>query len=67
MLLRTHTRDTPWVVVRADDKHQARLNVIRDILARVHAPDVMRKLARPDARVVREFSEPLLGSGWVAR
>jgi hypothetical protein len=65
MLLRTHTRDAPWMVVRADDKHQARLNVIRDILARVPAPGVARRLARPDARVVREFSEPLL-EAWVA-
>jgi hypothetical protein len=67
MLLRTHSRDAPWVVVRADDKHQARLNVIRDMLARVPAPKVKRKLARPDARVVREFGEQLLSSGWVAR
>jgi polyphosphate kinase len=67
MFLRTHTRDAPWMVVRADDKRQARLNVIRDILARVPAPDVKRKLARPDARVVCEFSESLLGSGFVAR
>jgi polyphosphate kinase len=66
MLMRTHTRDAPWMVVRADDKHQARLNVIRDILARVPAPDVARKLARPDARVLREFSEPLVSAGWVA-
>ncbi|HEV2229289.1 MAG TPA: polyphosphate kinase 2 [Steroidobacteraceae bacterium] len=67
MFLRTHTREAPWMVVRADDKRQARLNVIRDILARVPAPDVARRLARPDARVLREFTEPLLGSGWVAR
>jgi len=67
MFLRTHTRDAPWMVVRADDKRQARLNVIRDILARVPAPDVKRKLARPDARVVCEFSESLFGSGFVAR
>jgi polyphosphate kinase 2 len=67
MLERTHTRDAPWIVVRADDKHQARLNVIRDILARVPAPDVTRRLARPDPRVLREFSAPLLRSGWVAR
>ena len=66
MFVRTHTRDAPWVVVRADDKHQARLNVIRDILARVPAPDVRKKLARPDARVVREFSESLFDSGFVA-
>jgi polyphosphate kinase len=67
MLTRTHSRVAPWIVVRADDKHQARLNVIRDMLARVPAPDVERRLARPDARVVREFSEQLLTSGWVAR
>ncbi|HWW32176.1 MAG TPA: polyphosphate kinase 2 [Steroidobacteraceae bacterium] len=67
MFLRTHTRDAPWMVVRANDKRQARLNVIRDILARVPAPDVKRKLARPDARVVCEFSESLFGSGFVAR
>jgi polyphosphate kinase 2 len=66
MLARTHTREAPWIVVRADDKHQARLNLIRDLLARVPAPDVRRKLARPDPRVVREFSEQLLAAGWVA-
>jgi hypothetical protein len=54
------------MVVRADDKHQARLNVIRDMLARVKTPDVARRLSRPDPHVVREFSEPLL-EGWVAR
>jgi polyphosphate kinase 2 len=67
MLLRTHQQEAPWIVVRADDKHQARLNVIRDLLARVPAPDVDRRRARPDARVAREFSESLLASGWVAR
>jgi polyphosphate kinase len=67
MLERTHSREAPWMVVRADDKEQARLNVIRDILARVPAPDVSRKLARPDPRVVREFEAGLLDSGWVAR
>jgi polyphosphate kinase len=66
MFARTHTPEAPWIVVRADDKHQARLNIIRDILARVPAPDVARKHVRPDPRVVREFNEQLLESGWVA-
>jgi len=66
MLARTHSESAPWVVVRADDKQQARLNVIRDILARVPAPDVARKLARPDPRVVREFSAQLLTAGFIA-
>src|SRR5215472_7584748 len=67
MLTRTHSAEAPWVVVRADDKQQARLNVIRDILARVPAPGVARKAARPDPRVLREFSAGLLASGFVAR
>jgi polyphosphate kinase len=67
MLLHTHQPEAPWVVVRADDKHQARLNVIRDMLARVPAPGVDPRRARPDARVVREFRASLLASGFLAR
>jgi polyphosphate kinase 2 (PPK2 family) len=67
MLLRTHHADAPWILIRADDKHQTRLNVIRDILARIPSPDVRRKLARPDPRVAREFHPSLLRSGWIAR
>ncbi len=32
MLLRSHTADAPWTVVRADSKHRARLNAIKIIL-----------------------------------
>jgi polyphosphate kinase 2 len=67
MLLRTHHAAAPWIVVRADDKHQARLNVIRDMLARLQLRDGKRKPRRPDPRVAREFDPQLLGSGWVAR
>jgi polyphosphate kinase 2 (PPK2 family) len=34
MLLRTHSVFAPWIVVKADDKKAARLNIIRDILSR---------------------------------
>jgi polyphosphate kinase 2 len=67
MLLRTHRPDAPWTVVRADDKRQARLNVIRDILARVPAPGVKSRHTHPDRRVAREFSPALIDSGWLAR
>ena len=67
MLLRTHHAEAPWILIRADDKRQTRLNVIRDILARIPSPDARRKLARPDPRVAREFHQGLLRSGWVAR
>jgi polyphosphate kinase len=67
MLRRTHHAAAPWVVVRADDKHQARLNIIRDMLARIPSPEARHRALRPDARVAREFNETLLASGWVAR
>jgi len=67
MLRRTHQPAAPWIVVRADDKRQARLNVIRDMLARIPARSVSRRHARPDARVAREFDASLLTSGFLAR
>ena len=67
MFIATHQPEAPWIVVRADDKHHTRLNVIRDMLARIPAPDVDRRHARPDLRVAREFSEELISSGWIAR
>jgi polyphosphate kinase len=67
MLSSTHVGRAPWIVVRADDKHQARLNVMRDMLKRIPAPGVQRRHARSDPRVVREFSDSLLSTGWIAR
>jgi polyphosphate kinase 2 (PPK2 family) len=67
MLLRTHKRKCPWIIVRADDKKSARLNVIRDILHRVECPDTSEHPARPDTQFVREFSRKLLKNGWIAR
>ena len=66
MLLRTHHADAPWMVVRANDKQQARLNVIRDVLRRVPSAKKHRHAAPADPRVVRKFHPTLLSSGWVA-
>jgi polyphosphate kinase len=35
MLKRTHTVDSPWVIIRSHDKHKARLNAMKVILASV--------------------------------
>ncbi len=67
MLQRTHHDDAPWMVVRADNKQQARLNVIRDMLSRVPTGKKRRTTPRPDPRIVREFRDSLIASGWVAR
>ena len=52
MLQRTSSPQSPWIVVRADDKRRARLNVIRDLLARLACPETDKHLAVPDPEIV---------------
>jgi polyphosphate kinase 2 (PPK2 family) len=66
MLTRTHSEDLPWHVVRADDKKQARLNVIRHLMARVDCPDKDAHLAQPDPDIVFDFAEEQIQSGRIA-
>jgi polyphosphate kinase 2 len=56
MLMRTHSREIPWWIVRADDKREARLNVIRHLLTQIPCPAIDHSLARPDPRIVFEFA-----------
>jgi polyphosphate kinase 2 len=67
MLTRTHHEDGPWTVVRADHKYEARLNVIRDILARIPYAGAKRSAAGADPQVAREFNVSLITSGWLAK
>lgn len=66
MLARTSTPLSPWLVVRADDKHLAHLNVIRDLLSRVTCPKADKHLAVPDPSVVFPYDEAHAGAGLLA-
>ncbi len=66
MLERTHTVLSPWAIVRADDKQQARLNVIRDLLWRLEYPGRHRRLRRPDKAVVLPYTVGSLERGLLA-
>lgn len=52
MLEETSSPQSRWIVVRADDKRAARLNVIRDLLVRLACPETDRHLATPDPGIV---------------
>ena len=67
MLARTHSESAPWRIVRADDKHQARLNLMRDILSRLPYADKKKKLIQPDADIVFEFTPNCIQSQRLAR
>jgi polyphosphate kinase 2 len=56
MLAKTSSAKSPWIIVRADDKHSARLNVIRDLLMRLDCPGTRKHLAVPDRSIVFKSS-----------
>ena len=55
MLAETSSEQSPWIVVRADDKRAARLNVIRDLISRLECPETDKHLATPDPSIVFPF------------
>jgi polyphosphate kinase 2 len=67
MFDRTHNETTPWYVVRADDKKQARLNVIRHLMSRVDCPDKDQHAADPDPSIVFTYHQGCIESGAIAR
>jgi polyphosphate kinase len=67
MFRRTHTEFAPWTVVHADDKHLARLNLIRDVLSRIDYPGRDKRLIVPDRDIVFRYEPQLLESGKIAR
>jgi polyphosphate kinase 2 len=66
MFERTHTSIAPWTVVRADDKHAARLNLIRHLLGHLHYKGKRKGLLKVDSRIVFGFDKAHLGNGMIA-
>lgn len=48
MLTQTHTAVAPWHIVATNSKRQARLNLIRDLLSRMHYAGKKTHLVQPD-------------------
>jgi polyphosphate kinase 2 len=66
MLERTHTPAAPWTIVRADDKHAARLNLIRHLLGHLHYKGKRKALLRVDSDVVFGFDKAHFTTGMIA-
>ena len=67
MLLRTHSAVAPWHIVRADDKRHARLNLMRDMLSRLHYEGKKAKLVQPDPNIAFEFTPECITAERLAR
>ncbi len=67
MLARTHHRAVPWLVVRADNKREARINLIRDLLSRLPYKGKKERMLIPDPTVVFEFERAAIEDGRLAQ
>jgi len=67
MLARSHSKAAPWTVVRADDKRLARLNVIKDLLGRLHYTGKDQRLIRPDPQIVFSYNVSNVDDGQLAK
>ncbi len=66
MFARTHHALAPWVIVRADNKRPARLNLIKDLLFRLDYQGKDHALLLPDPSVVFEYDKSNLTNGMIA-
>jgi polyphosphate kinase 2 len=66
MLRCTHSSYAPWIIVRANDKHAARLNLIRHLLAQLRYKGKEQDLLAYDAAIVFAFEETRLRDGSLA-
>jgi polyphosphate kinase 2 len=66
MFARTHNPIVPWTVVRADDKRTARLNLIKDLLSRLHYDDKDEAILRTDPEVTFQYQESYVQNGMIA-
>ena len=66
MLARSHNPVTPWIIVRADNKQSARLNIIKDLLSRLHYENKDERLVLPDPQIVLSYDAGYLENGVLA-
>ena len=57
MFFFTSTADSPWTIIKSDDKKRARINAIRFLLSQIQYPERPDGLLRIDNRIVRTVQE----------
>ena len=66
MFERTHSRQSPWTVVRADDKRQARINLIKNLLGRIEYDGRDESLLHADRTIVFSYDKKHVADGLIA-
>ena len=66
MFARTHNPIAPWTVVRADDKRLARINLIKDLLMRLHYDDKDDAALLVDPDIIVQYHDAYAQNGVLA-
>ncbi|HEY2357353.1 MAG TPA: polyphosphate kinase 2 [Phenylobacterium sp.] len=67
MLRRTHTVQTPWMIVHTDEKNAARIAIMRHLLKALAPKDIAKAVEKPDPKVLYEFDVEALTDGRLER
>ncbi|WP_411287378.1 polyphosphate kinase 2 [Phenylobacterium sp.] len=67
MLTRTHSAQTPWVVVHTDKKKLARVHIMRHLLKVLAPAKIAKTVSPPDPDIVFEFDVAALSDGRLER
>jgi polyphosphate kinase 2 len=59
MFFFTSTADSPWIIIKSDDKKRARINAIRCLLSKIDYPGKREELLTIDTRIVRTVQEEI--------
>lgn len=59
MFFFTSTADSPWTIIKSDDKKRARINAIRFLLSEIDYPERRDDLLRIDQRIVRTVQDEM--------
>ncbi len=59
MFFFTSTADSPWVIIKSDDKKRARINAIRFLLSKFDYPGKREELLQVDTRIVRSVADEM--------
>ena len=57
MLLKTSTAEAPWTIVRANNKKEAHLNLIRHLLLRVNYAGKNKRQLKPNTDIIFTFNQ----------
>ncbi|WP_436639467.1 polyphosphate kinase 2 [Microbaculum sp. FT89] len=66
MFARTQNPVTSWIVVRAENKRLARLNLVRDLLLRLRYDDKDESAVRINPDIVLQYREAYVQNGMIA-